>query len=169
MKRQSERAIMNGLFIFGLVAVPFTIWKHKDIKEILIVFLLNSYNNIFVAPYLASNKVLQYPHRFLPKIYKSSILYDYFLCSLVSMWYVASTQKGKPLMIFLKVWLFALPQALVERWLERHTSLIKYNKGWTWVHSLITIATAKLLIRAAISFINYLQKLKTTSQMGNSN
>ncbi len=80
------------------------------------------------------------------------------------MWYVTATQKGNPITIFLKVWLFALPQALVERWLEKHTSLIKYRKGWTWVHSLVTIATAKLLIRGAISFFNYLQKLKDNSR-----
>nr|WP_129080377.1 hypothetical protein [Anaerobacillus alkaliphilus] len=55
---------------------------------------------------------------------------------------------------FWKVWLFALPQAIVELFFERQTKLIKYGKGWTGLHSLITIASAKYMIRAIILILD---------------
>jgi hypothetical protein len=58
----------------------------------------------------------------------------------------------------LKGWIFALPQALTGWWLEKNTKLIVYNKGWTWVHSLITIALAKLGIKSIVVLIEKLEK-----------
>jgi hypothetical protein len=152
-----EKNFLKLLIIFGLISIPFSI-QGKNYKNWLMVFLFNGYCNSFVAPILAKKNYLQYPVRILPKFYKSSIIYDYCLCSLVSVWYCRSTKNDNWIKAFFKVWLFSLPQAIVEKWLEKHTQLIKYKKGWTWVHSLVTISTAKLVIRSILFLTNWLDK-----------
>ncbi|MCA1029679.1 hypothetical protein LCL95_01375 [Bacillus timonensis] len=154
MKKKHEKQTLYYLLAFGLLSLFMTCWKKRNLKEIVIVFLTNSYTNVFVASALAAKNYLQYPTRLFPRIYRSSIIYDYLLCSLVSIWFVQATEKDQWKQMLVKVWLFALPQALVERWLEKHTSLIIYRKGWSWIHSLVTIALAKLLNARFIRFLN---------------
>ncbi|WP_396126177.1 CBO0543 family protein [Anaerobacillus sp. CMMVII] len=155
--QQFEKKLLYILLLFGLISIPFSL-RGKNYKNWVIIFLLNSYSNTFVAPILAEKKFLLYPVRLLPKIYKSSIIYDYCLCSLVSVWYCRSTKSDHWLNSFLKVWLFSIPQAIVEKWLEKHTQLIKYNKGWTWIHSLLTITTAKLAVRSLLPLMNWMDE-----------
>lgn len=153
MNFQFEKRILRFLLIFGLILLPISLGG-RNYKKWVIIFLLNSYANSFIAPILAKKNYLKYPVRFLAKFYQSSIIYDYFLCSLVSVWYCRISHQDKWPKAFLKVWMLSLPQAIVEMWLEKNTSLIKYNKGWTWLHSLFTITVAKLSVRNLIPLIN---------------
>ncbi|QOY35456.1 CBO0543 family protein [Anaerobacillus isosaccharinicus] len=160
MNFQFEKRILRILLISGLILLPISLGG-RNYKKWVIIFLLNSYANSFIAPILAKKNYLKYPVRFFSKFYQSSIIYDYFLCSLVSVWYCRISHQDKWPKAFLKVWLLALPQAIVEMWLEKNTSLIKYNKGWTWIHSLLTITVAKLSVRNLIPLINlYDEKIK---------
>lgn len=146
MFNQFENRFLKFLTLFALIAIPISIIG-KDYRKWLLSFLLNSYANIFIAPILAKKGILKYPTRLLSSFYKSSIIYDYFICSLITVWYCRITLKTNWKSALSKVWLFAIPQSGIEYWLEKNTQLIKYSKGWTWIHSLITIAIAKFSIR----------------------
>ncbi|RXJ04386.1 hypothetical protein DS745_03100 [Anaerobacillus alkaliphilus] len=157
MGHRFGKKILKWLLLFGLIASPISLLG-RSYKNWVILFLLNSYVNFFIAPILAKKKVLRYPVRFLPKYYKSSIIYDYCLCSLVTVWYCRLTNQDSFKQLVLKVWLFSIPQALMERWLERHTQLIKYSKGWNWIYSLLTITSAKLVLRCFLIFLDRTDK-----------
>lgn len=148
-----EKKLLKYLLILGLILTPLTL-VGKDYKKWLIAFLLNSYSNTFAAPILVKKGFLRYPIRYLTKYYKSSIIYDYLLCSLVTVWYCRASDGDNWKKAFSKVWIFVLPQVIVEFWLEKKTNLIKYNKGWYWLYSLVTIATAKLSVRTIVSLMD---------------
>ncbi|OLO27030.1 hypothetical protein BTR23_21080 [Alkalihalophilus pseudofirmus] len=161
MFNEFEKNVLRFLLTFGLIAVPISIIG-KDYRKWMKAFLLNGYANTFVAPLLERIGFLKYPVRILPKVYQSSILYDYCLCSLVTTWYCRMSLKDNWKIALIKVWFFALPQAIAEWWLEKNTQLIKYNKGWTWVHSLMTIAIAKYMVRSSLVAMDFydIKKLK---------
>jgi hypothetical protein len=152
LNQNFENKLLKSLLLFGIIALPFSLMG-KNYKNWIITFLFNSYSNSFIAPILAKKNYLKYPVRIFPKYYQSSIIYDYLLCSLVSVWYCRVSQRDNWIKSFLKVWFFSFPQAFVERWLEKNTQLIKYNKGWTWIHSLLTITIAKLTVRSTLSLL----------------
>lgn len=163
MFNKFEKNILKYLVYLVIVITPLSLIG-KDYRKWLISFLLNSYANTFVAPSLASKGYLKYPVRLFPSIYKSSIIYDYFLCSTVTIWFCRATMKDNWKVAFLKVWLFATPQALVEYFLERRTKLIDYGKGWNILHSLVTIASAKFMIRAVLIAFDFIDsKYKSSS------
>ena len=148
-----EKNILKILVGLVLVITPISIIG-KEYRKWLLCFFLNSYANTFVAPALASKGFLKYPVRLFPSIFKSSIIYDYFLCSTITIWYCRTTLKDNWIRAFWKVWLFAMPQAILEVFFERNTKLIKYGKGWTGIHSLITIAAAKFTIRTTVKLMD---------------
>ncbi|WP_418201854.1 CBO0543 family protein [Alkalihalobacterium sp. APHAB7] len=154
-----EKNILKTLVAIVLVITPISIIG-KEYRKWLLCFFLNSYANTFVAPTLASKGFLKYPERLFPSIFKSSIIYDYFLCSTITIWYCRTTLKDNWMGALLKVWLFAMPQAILEVFFERNTKLIKYSKGWTGIHSLITIAAAKFTIRSIIKLMDILDSTK---------
>ncbi|UTR11991.1 hypothetical protein MM300_06765 [Evansella sp. LMS18] len=155
-----EKKLLKILLFIGIIMTPFSLFG-KEYKKWIIAYLLNAYANTFIAPAAAEKGFLNYPVRFVPKVYKSSIIYDYCLCSLVTVWYCRSSMKDNWKTSFWKVWLFVLPQVFAETWLEKNTQLIKYNKGWTSIHSLVTIAAAKLSIRY---FLTFLEKFEGRKQ-----
>lgn len=154
-----EKKLLKVLLLIGIILTPLSLLG-KDYKKWMIAYLLNSYANTFVAPALAKKGFLRYPVRFSPKVYKSSVIYDYCLCSLVTVWYCRSSMKDNWKKAFWKVWLFVLPQVFAETWLEKNSQLIKYNKGWKKIHSLVTIAVAKLSIRCFLSFLDKFERRK---------
>lgn len=164
MFNQTEKKTLKVLVLILVVFTPVSMIG-RDYRKWLLSFLLNSYANIFIAPILAAKGYLKYPTRLLPSIYKSSIIYDYFCCSLITSWFCRATIKDNWKIALWKVWLFAIPQAGLEYWLEKNTQLIKYKRGWTWVHSLITIAMAKYFIRTLIIGMDKYDKRKN----GNNN
>ncbi|MGO4886321.1 CBO0543 family protein [Anaerobacillus sp. MEB173] len=141
-----EKKVLNRLVALCIIIIPLTM-AGRNYRKWMLSFLLNSYSNIFVAPFLAKKGYLKYPVRLLPSIYKSSIIYDYIFCSLFSTWFYRATYQDHWKTILRKAWLFILPQVLTEIWMERNTNLIRYRNGWTWFHSLITITFAKYFFR----------------------
>ncbi|MCD8509917.1 MAG: hypothetical protein LRY73_08660 [Bacillus sp. (in: Bacteria)] len=165
MNHRFEKRALWVLLITGIVLLPFSL-SGKNYKKWLIAFLLNAYNNTFVAPVLAHKNYLSYPVRFLPRIYKSSIIYDYCLCSLVTVWYCKSTLGDNWIKALVKVWWFVIPQVVAEGWLEKNTKLIKYGHGWNWVTSLVTIASAKYAIRAFLVLMDKYEEWGGREQRG---
>ncbi|WP_170885520.1 CBO0543 family protein [Bacillus alkalicellulosilyticus] len=156
MMNKFEKKVLLISAISAVLLTPLS-FIGKDYKKWIMCFLINSYTNVFVAPALATNGYLRYPVRLFPKIYKSSIIYDYFICSLITTWYCRFTLHDNWHNAIWKVLFFAAPQAILELWFERNTKLIKYNRGWTGFHSFVTIALAKYVIRL---FIVYLDKFE---------
>nr|WP_139189523.1 CBO0543 family protein [Evansella caseinilytica] len=156
MYNKTERKILKVLIIIGLILTPLS-FIGKNFKNWMIVFLLNSYANIFSAPVLQKKGYLRYPTRLLPKYYQSSIIYDYCLCSLMTLWLCRTTAndtwKGWKKLV-LKIISFIIPQVIFESWLERNTKLVSYKKGWTWLHSFITMFTLKFSIRNLIYLLD---------------
>lgn len=159
MNNRFEIRALWVLLIIGIVLTPLSI-KGKNYKKWLIAFFLNAYNNTFIASAIAKKGYLSYPVRFLPNLYTSSVIYDFLLCSLVTVWYCRSTVGDNWKKALAKVWLFVIPQVVTEALLEKNTKLIKYAKGWNWLTSLVTIAVAKLGIRTFLVMLDsYDEKL----------
>ncbi|OIJ11475.1 hypothetical protein BKP37_15665 [Anaerobacillus alkalilacustris] len=157
MLNKLEKNILYTLICLVVLITPLSIIG-KDYRKWLLTFFINSYVNIFVASALASKGYLKYPVRLLPTFYKSSIIYDYFLCSTLTTLFCRTTIKDNWKRALWKVWLFALPQGLLEGVLERKTKLIKYGKGWTVFHSLLTISSAKLTIRSVMVLLDIIDQ-----------
>ncbi|UCZ54970.1 hypothetical protein LGQ02_09710 [Bacillus shivajii] len=157
MFNKAENKIIKLAIVLIIIIFPFSfIGKHY--RKWIIAFLLNSYSNTFIAPVLAAKDILKYPVRLLPSIYQSSIIYDYFLCSLFTVWYCRASLKDHWKVALVKVIFFALPQVLLEVGLEKNTKLIKYSKGWTGYHSFVTIALAKYTIRMILLIMDRVDK-----------
>jgi hypothetical protein len=58
--------------------------------------------------------------------------------------------KDKPFASFYKLFYFTIPMFFVEFWAVRKTDLIKWNKGWKWYHTFISITIKSLCTRLFI-------------------
>jgi len=61
--------------------------------------------------------------------------------------------KDKPFAIFYKLFLFTIPMFAVEYWAVRKTRLIKWDRGWKWYHTIISITIKSLITRLFIGVV----------------
>ncbi|MEK4721332.1 MULTISPECIES: CBO0543 family protein [Priestia] len=68
------------------------------------------------------------------------------------------TKNDKPFKIVYKIVLTISSLFLVELWAEKYTKLIKWQKGWKWYYSLISLNIKALFSRLVIAIINIIQQ-----------
>lgn len=123
--------------ITGLVLLPFAILK-RSFKDWLIVYLVSFIGNFFSDEFLVKRGYLKYPKRLFPK-YKIHLPFDFIHYPLILLYYNQWTLNSKPVGIILKLFPFVIPQTIIETIASKKTNLIKWKKGWTWYHSLISL------------------------------
>ncbi|KAA0547044.1 hypothetical protein FZW96_13755 [Bacillus sp. BGMRC 2118] len=166
--RRKQKKNLSTLFlvftsITGLCLLPFAIYK-RSFKDWVIVFLVSLIGNSLADRYLVSRGYLQYDIRPFPKKVKIHLPFDYIQYPLILLYYNQWTLNSGPLGIFLKLFPFVIPQVIIETIAAKKTHLITWNKGWTWLHSFISLMIKLLLCRFIIAMIRRLnhEKVSTT-------
>ncbi|OZM56371.1 hypothetical protein CIB95_11385 [Lottiidibacillus patelloidae] len=154
-----EKGMLRFGIIFGLLAFP-TLFRKQKNKLWLSLFLINGITNHLIDRILVRKKKLKYPKRHLPKIFKVNVTYDYLVCSYISVWFCQTTYNDKFSKILAKSFLFAVPQAAYEIFLERKTKLLHFKRGWEWYHSALLVLLVKLLSRCYLSVAKLILKKK---------
>ncbi|OAS82890.1 MULTISPECIES: CBO0543 family protein [Metabacillus] len=154
-----DRTILNLLTTFGIGAsIIFLLRRKGDLKDwFLIYFIKTLVSTVFDGPVIKT-KYLQYPHRYLPKLFDSNIVFLYILFPLSCVMYNQFTYNMKTLKTIVSVFLFSGPMTLFENWLEKNTNLVKYNKGWNSYITLIVLSFTFLLVKGCIEGIRFLDK-----------
>lgn len=146
-----DKLILYGLTLFGFILFPFA-FKKEHKKDWIIVFLLKTLVSNFLGNIIASKKLLEFPVRFFPSAFKSSVLYDILLFPLLCVFYNQTTYKSKLTSIISQSLIYSIPMTVVEYFLEKKTNLIKYYK-WKWQYTLLSLVGTFLFVRGFISYI----------------
>ncbi|MEK1832811.1 CBO0543 family protein [Priestia megaterium] len=155
--KKVERRFLKYITVIFLGSLPFVL-KKTTIKDSLLVLFMNGYTNAIVDRFLVNRQIIQYPIRFIPKEFKSNVLFDFLCLPTVSLWLYHLTKNDNPFKIVYKIVLTISSLFLVELWAEKNTKLIKWKKGWKWYHSLISLNVRTLLSRLVIEIINIIEK-----------
>ena len=156
-KKFDEKFLQWSLVINLLLVLP-VICRKPPIKDGLLVYLYNAVTNGIIDSVLSTCKIVHYPVRFLPKIFKTHILFDFLLYPTMTVIFNQMTKKDKPFVIFNKLLLFTIPMLLVEWWAVRKTKLIEWKKGWKWYHTFISVTLKSLLTRLFIGAVRKIDK-----------
>ncbi|PKG23739.1 CBO0543 family protein [Niallia nealsonii] len=140
MKRNIfDKNFLRGVSLVAIILLPF-LFKKNSLKYGLLAFLLNAITNGWMDQYLVYHKKLEYPIRFMPKLFKKNVAFDYLLYPTVSVFLNNITEKDGKRMTFVKVLGMILCIFGVEIWATKNTKLIKWKNGWKWYHSIIGLA-----------------------------
>lgn len=151
--------IFLRVFLFlGLLALPVA-FKKKPLKDWLIVYLLTALSSALLDSILVEKKLLSYPIRIFPKIFKLHIVFDLLLCPVVSVFYNQFTYKEKSIVRLVgKLFLFTIPQLVIEVLTGRYLNLVKWHKGWKWYHTFISMNIKYLSIRMFIEGVRKISR-----------
>lgn len=151
-----DRTILNFFTVIGISgSVCFLFRKKGDIKDWFLIFFIKTLvSTVLDGPVVKTNYV-QYPHRYLSKLFDSNIVFLYILFPLSCVIYNQFTYKMKPTISILSVLLFSGPMAILEHFLEKNTNLIKYNRGWNSFISFIVLSFTFLLVKGFIEGIRF--------------
>ncbi|MFF2443550.1 CBO0543 family protein [Priestia megaterium] len=155
--KKLEIRFLKCITVIFLASLPFVL-KKTPIKDSLLVLFMNGYTNAIVDRFLVNRQILQYPIRFIPKEFKSNVLFDFLCLPTVSLWLYHITKNDNPFKIVYKVVLTISSLFLVELWAKKYTKLIKWQKGWKWYYSLISLNIRALFSRLIIALINIIEK-----------
>lgn len=148
----NERSILKTALVLGFGLTPILLRK-PSIMQWSVIYLINAATSHIMNRSLIEKNRLSYPIRLAPKIFKINIVYDYFICPLISILYCQSSYNSKLISTIIQGFLFAIPQVVVECLAERKTKLIKYKNGWTWAHSYFGIIAIKFLFRGLLELL----------------
>ncbi|MFX3623139.1 MAG: CBO0543 family protein [Ectobacillus sp.] len=152
------KLVLRGLLISGLLALPFA-FKKKPIKDWMLVYLLTANLSAIIDAVLVEKKMLSYPIRLFPKEFRFHIVFDLLLCPLVAIIYNQFTYKDKSVFgMMWKLLLFTIPQIFIEIVAGRYLNMVRWQKGWKWYHTFITMNVKYLFIRAFIGLVRKVSK-----------
>ena len=121
-----DKLILYGLTLFGFILFPFA-FKKEPKKDWIIVFLLKTLISSLLGNIIASKRLLEFPVRFFPSAFKSSVLYDNLLFPLLGVFYNQTTYKSKLFGIISQSFVYSIPMTVIEYFLEKKTNLIKQS------------------------------------------
>jgi len=118
--------LIVSIFIFSiwLIKPPFKNWTH--------IFFFTGYFSIFIAVILTEEKYFEFPVRFLPKYFSSSILFEFLVLPIICVLFNQVTWASKITGTVGYSSLFSLILTTFEGWFLKHTHLIVYYKWSLW-------------------------------------
>ncbi|GKU85089.1 CBO0543 family protein [Niallia sp. NCCP-28] len=147
-----DKNFLRGVSVAAIILLPFLLRKNS-LKYGLIAYLLNAITNGWLDQYLVNHKKLEYPIRFMPKLFQKNVAFDYLLYPTASVFLNNVTEKDGGAMTFIKVIGLILGIFTVEVWAAQKTKLIKWKNGWNWYHTIISLAIKSLLNIWAVRII----------------
>ncbi|MCE4051704.1 CBO0543 family protein [Bacillus sp. Au-Bac7] len=155
-KNKQQRRYLNiALLINTIIVIPLILRK-PPIKDWIIVYLFNAITNGIIDNFLSSYKIVKYPVRLFPKIFKTHLLFNYFLYPSFTVFYNQITYKDKALKAFLKLILVTIPPFLIEVLAVKKTEYIVWSKNWKWYHTFFSIILKSSFTRVLIVIIRRL-------------
>ncbi|MBA2875144.1 CBO0543 family protein [Thermaerobacillus caldiproteolyticus] len=160
-----DRIILWSFSIIGLALLFFSLRKplikerKPIIKDTILVFLLKAYLSTYIGIFVATEKMIEYPVRFLSKYFETSIIFESFLYPIMCVYFFQTTYHSKFLGIVLQCALYTAALTIIEVLCEKYTDLIKYHT-WTWMHSFITIFLLSLFVRMLMQWMNKIDESK---------
>lgn len=148
-----EQIISTTAAVITLLLFIFTIdWQY--FRDWIAVFLFTALISLLSGSPIVNLNLLEYPVRWLPHYYNTSILFEVWSFPVLCILYNQLTRKCGPGMIILYALLFSAAITAIEYPLELYTQLIRYNT-WTWFTTFYTLTFAFLLSRIFIAFFRW--------------
>lgn len=158
MSKKREIIFLRILFVVS-VGVLVRLMKKPPIKDWLIVFLLKSYIASILDNVFVKKGFIKYPVKFF-KLFDISVLFSYIIFPVTCVFFNQVTRNSTLLGILTKSLLFSIPSAFAEFFIEKHTKLVQYRKGWNSLYSFLSIASTFLFVRFSMMIIQNSQKYK---------
>lgn len=146
-----ERNILIVSLLIGIAFLPI-LFRRPSFKLWSTIYIINGLLSHLMDRILVEKNKLVYPKRLLPKYFKISLVYDYFVCPIITVLYCQSSYYSKLSGTIAKGFLFAVPQIFFEAFSEKNTKLIKYKNGWNALYSYLGIVFVKLMYRGLVEF-----------------
>ncbi len=127
--------------------------RKSPIKDWITIFLLTAYFSTFLGVIVERNKMIDYPVRVLHKYFDSSILYEYLLLPVVSIYFYKSTYNSRYPGIILQCSIYTSVLTIIEVLLERYTHLVEYLT-WTWRLTFVSVFSLMFFVRIIMQLIN---------------
>ncbi|WP_088103925.1 CBO0543 family protein [Halalkalibacter urbisdiaboli] len=156
-RKQYERSFLLFTTVVALALLPFAIMK-RPLKDWIIVYLVSCIGNSYADRYLVSKGYIKYKIKPLSKKTPIHLPFDYVHYPLFLLYYNQWTLNSRPIGIILKLFVFIIPQVIIETIAEKKTDLITWKKGWKWHHSFFSMAAKFLLCRMIIGLIRILNR-----------
>ena len=148
-----SKIFLRAFLLLGLFSLPFA-FKKKPIKDWLIAYLITALSSALLDIILVEKNLLSYPVRLFPKIFKAHIVFDLLLCPVVSVFYNQLTYKEKSIPGLVgKLFLFTIPQLVIEVLVGRYLKMVKWHNGWKWYHTFFSMNIKYLSIRMFIELV----------------
>lgn len=151
MKHTFEKNALRALFIFGILSF-LNLVRKTPVKDWLLVFLFKGFISSILDNVIVKKGYIRYPIN-LFKYFDFSFIFDYLLYPITCVYYNQVTRKSNILGILVKTLFFSIPMAVIEHFLEKKTSLIKFKKGWNSFISFGTLSITFLVSRAFIAIV----------------
>ena len=153
--KHQKKLLTIALFFNTIFLIPLILRK-PPIKDWIIVYLFNAVTNTILDNILTRYKIVRYPVRLFPKIFKSHLLFDFFLYPTFTVLYNQMTERDKAIPAFLKLILITIPPFLIEVLALKKTEFIIWSKKWKWYHTYFSIILKSSFTRLFIGIIRRL-------------
>lgn len=144
-----EMVISISAFIIALLILIFVIdWRY--FRDWVVVYLFKVNLDFIWGIPVVKLKLLEYPERFLPNYYDTSILFELWVFPILCVLYNQVTKdRGIGPIIFFAM-LFSAGITVIEYPLELYTNLIHYIE-WSWFTTFYTLIITFLMSRIFIA------------------
>ncbi|NMD69323.1 hypothetical protein HHO41_03415 [Bacillus sp. DNRA2] len=158
ISNKTQYKLLKVAFLINFVILIPLIFRKKPIKDWIIVYLFNAVTNEIIDKIVLRYRVVKYPIRLFPKVFKTHILFDLFIYPTFTIFYNQITYKDKLFPKMYKLLLITIPPFLIELCAERKTELIKWTKKWKWYYSFLSIIIKSFTTRMFIDLLRWSEK-----------
>lgn len=112
--KKLDRNILLLLTIINIILLKPIFSRKPPMKDWILVFMFNAVTNVVIDNIVSKYKIVEYPHRILPKLFDINLLFDLLIYPNITVLYNQITFKDKPFAIFYKLFFFTIPMLLIE-------------------------------------------------------
>lgn len=154
-KHAMDKLILWALLFLGIALLLFSfIRKPLLIKNSLLAFLIQAYFSTFFGVIVVETHTLDYPVRFLPEYFDTSILFEYVLFPVVCVYFYQTSLRSSFLGIVGQSLLYTAAMTVIEVLCEKHTDLIEYYT-WKWWYSFVTMFLLTMFVRSIMLWVDH--------------
>ncbi|AXF57434.1 CBO0543 family protein [Salicibibacter kimchii] len=150
-----EKILLHGTMIFSVIILAILLRRKKtSIKDWILAYLINGFTNGIIDHVLTTHKkVLKYPVRYFPKLFKLNVAFDFLVYPTFTVFFNQWTDKDKPKAILFKLLTLTVPLNLLELLIEKKTNLVTWRKGWKWYYSFVAMTMKSLITKGFVVFV----------------
>ncbi|MFD2923092.1 CBO0543 family protein [Halobacillus naozhouensis] len=145
--------IMLRMFLFIGVGLFILALRRPPQKDWLLIFFVTAYFGSFIGALVVEKNLISYPVTFLKPPFQSSVLFEFLLLPVLSMYYYQTSYHSNVFGFIWQAASYSSVMTIIEFFLERYTDLIEYHQ-WKWYFTLITVFTFLICVRSLMWVIN---------------